>query len=312
MQLQVIPEFENIDPQKFRDEFFIPQKPVILKNLAKQWPAYQKWNWAYFKQLVGDKKVGLYNNTKSDAYTPINTADDYKTFGEYIDMISEGPAGWRIFLFNIFDHAPELVQDFTWPEYLMKGFVKKYPMLFVGGASSITHMHFDIDLSNILHTQFAGRKRVLLFPFNEQHKLYRKPWEVLSLADFSNYYSADSKRDYNKFPALKYANGYEAILDHGDTLFMPAGYWHHMEYLDSGFAMSLRALQPGIAGKLKGAWNLLGMRNIDTVMKKTVPKWWYETKQKRIFENAKKEMIEALSPQSTVSSRELQSEYQSH
>src|SRR5437868_9416958 len=46
-----------------------------------------------------------------------------------------------IFLFNIFDHAPELVQDFTWPEELMKGFVKKYPMLFVGGASSITHMH---------------------------------------------------------------------------------------------------------------------------------------------------------------------------
>ena len=23
---------------------------------------------------------------------------------------------------------------------------------------------------------------------------------------------------------------------------MPAGWWHHMEYLDSGFAMSLRAL----------------------------------------------------------------------
>jgi hypothetical protein len=57
-------------------------------------------------------------------------------------------------------------------------------MLFTGGATSITHMHFDIDLSHILHTQFAGRKRVLLFPFEEQHKLYRKPFEVLSLADF--------------------------------------------------------------------------------------------------------------------------------
>ena len=43
------------------------------------------------------------------------------------------------------------------------------------------------------------------------------------------------------------------FLDHGDTLFMPAGYWHHMEYLDSGFAMSLRALQPSLLGKLKGA-----------------------------------------------------------
>jgi hypothetical protein len=291
MDLQAIPEFETIDPQLFKNAFYHPQKPVVLKNLAKEWPAHQKWNWEYFRQLVGHKRVGLYNNIKSDAYTPINTADDYKTFGDYIDMISRGPAGWRIFLFNIFDHAPELVSDFTWPEHLMKGFVKKYPMLFVGGASSITHMHFDIDLSHILHTQFAGRKRVLLFPFHEQHKLYRKPWEVLSLADFSNYYSESSKLDYDRFPALKYARGYETILDHGDTLFMPAGYWHHMEYLDSGFAMSLRALQPTISGKLKGAWNIFGMRSIDTMMKKTAPRWWFENKKKRIFENAQKEMI---------------------
>ncbi len=296
MILKTIPELENIDPRVFREEFYLPQKPVVLKDMAKQWPAYNRWNWDYFKQLVGDQRVGLYNNTKSDAYTPVNAADDYKTFGEYIDMISNGPAGWRIFLFNIFDHAPSLVKDFTWPEHLLSGFVKKYPMLFVGGASSITHMHFDIDLSNILHTQFAGRKRVLLFPHHEQHKLYRKPWEVLSMADFSNYYGENSKLDYKKFPALQHARGYEVILDHGDTLFMPAGYWHHMEYLDSGFAMSLRALQPSITGKLKGAWNLFGMRGIDTMMKKTAPKWWHDTKQKKIFENAKKEMIVALSP----------------
>ena len=49
-------------------------------------------------------------------------------------------------------------------------------MLFTGGATSITHMHFDIDLSHILHTQFAGRKRVLMFPYKEQYKLYRKPF----------------------------------------------------------------------------------------------------------------------------------------
>lgn len=291
MQLQAIPVVETIKPDQFREVFYLPQRPVVIKDLARQWPAYSRWNWDYFKQLVGDQRVALYNNTKSDAYTPINAADDYKTFGDYIDMISKGPAGWRIFLFNIFDHAPELTRDFTWPEHLMKGFVKKYPMLFVGGATSITHMHFDIDLSHILHTQFAGRKRVLLFPFAEQHRLYRKPWEVLSLADFSNYYLPEkSKLDLEEFPALKQARGYEVILEHGDTLFMPAGYWHHMEYIDSGFAMSLRALQPSLTGKLKGVWNLFGMRTIDTMMKKTAPRWWYEIKRRKVFENAQREM----------------------
>jgi len=290
MLLENVDTFETITPEEFKSNYYVPQKPVVITGLAKKWSAYTKWTWDYFKQIVGNQQVALYNNVKSDAYTPINTADDYKTFGEYIDMIQQGPAGWRIFLFNIFDHAPQLINDFTWPEDLMKGFVKKYPMLFTGGQTSITHMHFDIDMSHILHTQFAGRKRVLLFKYEEQHKLYRKPFEVLSLADFSNYNQRPGKPDYDKFPALKYAKGYEVILNHGDTLFMPAGYWHHMEYLDSGFALSLRALQSSLSGKLKGAWNLFGMRSIDTVMKKTAPQLWYNYKVKKIDKLAKQEI----------------------
>lgn len=290
MRLQPVDRVDNISGEEFQQRYYKPMKPLVITNLAKEWPAHTKWTWPYFKQIVGDKRVGLYNNVKSDAYTPINTADDYKTFGEYIDMISQGPAGWRIFLFNIFDHAPQLTEDFTWPKHLMKGFVKKYPMLFTGGATSITHMHFDIDLSHILHTQFTGRKKVLLFPHEEQHKLYRKPFEVLSMADFSNYDKGNGNPDYHRFPAVKLAEGYEVILGHGDTLFMPAGYWHHMEYLDSGFAMSLRALQDTMSGKIRGAWNLFGMRSIDTLMKKTAPKWWYDYKKEKVFKAAEKEL----------------------
>lgn len=290
MLLQSVDTVESIDPETFRKKYYTVGKPLVIKGMAKEWPAYTKWNWDYFKEIVGDKKVGIYNNSKSDAYTPVNKADDYTTFGEYVDMISKGPAGWRIFLFNIFDHAPQLTHDFEWPDHLMKGFVKRFPMLFVGGASSITHMHFDIDMSHIFHTQFVGRKKVLLFPHEEKHKLYRKPYEVLSFADFSHYYQQNGSPDYKKFPALKLAKGYELTLEHGDTLFMPAGYWHHMEYLDSGFAMSLRALQTSIGGKLKGAWNLIGMRNIDTLMKKTAPRWWYDFKREKTNSAAQKEL----------------------
>ncbi len=71
---------------------------------------------------------------------------------------------------------------------------------------------------------------------------------------------------------------------------MPAGYWHHMEYIDSGFAMSLRALQTRLSGKLKGAWNLFGMRWLDTLFKKTAPEWWYNYKRNKTFEKADKVM----------------------
>jgi hypothetical protein len=291
MILEPVTIVEEISPKDFKAKYYDLQVPVVIKTFSRRWQAYNKWTWDYFKQVVGDKKVGIYNNVKSDAYTPINKADDYTTFSEYIDMIQKGPAAWRIFLFNIFSHAPQLTSDFTWPDEYMKGFVKRVPMLFTGGQGSITHMHFDIDLSHILHTQFMGRKKVLLFPYKEQYKLYRKPFEVLSLADFSNYYHVEkSKLDIKKFPALSLAKGYEVILEHGDTLFMPGGYWHHMEYLDSGFAMSLRALNSSVTGKMKGLWNIAGMRNIDTLMKKTMPHKWYSWKEKKTFEAEEREV----------------------
>jgi hypothetical protein len=287
MQLKAVDTVESISPEDFKKKYYNTMKPVVIKGLAKKWPAYRKWNWDYFIETVGDKEVGVYNNIKSDSYTPINTADDYMKFGDYLRRVKQGPLDLRIFLFNIFQHAPQVVNDFTWPDELMKGFVKKYPMLFVGGEGSVTHMHFDIDMSHILHTQFAGKKRVLLFPHEEQYKLYRKPWEVLSLANYANYNNAF---DYESFPAVKKAQGYEVILEHGDTLFMPAGFWHHMEYIESGFAMSLRAMQSSLGGKLGGLWKLFGMRGIDTLMKKTAPKWWYDRKKKKVYELADKEL----------------------
>jgi hypothetical protein len=292
MQLHQVDRVNSISGKDFKKHYYDQKKPLIITDLAKQWPAYSKWNWDYFIEVVGQKEVGVYNNIKSDAYTPINTADAYMKFGDYLQQVKKGPLELRIFLFNIFQHAPELAKDFTWPEHLMKGFVKNYPMLFVGGEGSVTHMHFDIDMSHILHTQFMGKKRVLLFPFEEQHKLYRKPWEVLSMANFAGY---AVKFDYENFPAVRLAKGYEVILEHGDTLFMPAGYWHHMEYINSGFAMSLRAMQNTLGGKLTGVWKLLGMRSIDTVMKKTAPKWWYDLKKEKVYQLAESEISGAKS-----------------
>ncbi|MEO6405922.1 MAG: cupin-like domain-containing protein [Ferruginibacter sp.] len=283
MQLRTIEKVSSIDPLVFKKEYYEKNKPLIITGLAKKWPALEKWTWDYFIKMVGDKEVGVYNNVKSDSYTPINTADAYMKFGEYLEKARSGPLDLRIFLFNIFQHAPQLVNDFTWPDELMNGFVKKYPMLFVGGQGSITHMHFDIDMSHILHTQFTGKKRVLLFPFEEQYKLYRKPWEVLCMANYANY---KDEFDYENFPAVRHANGYEVVLERGDTLFMPAGFWHHMEYIEAGYAMSLRAMQSSIGGKMDGLWKLFGMRGVDTLMKKAAPHWWYDNKKKQLFRKA--------------------------
>ena len=63
----------------------------------------------------------------------------------------------------------------------------------------------------------------------------------MTLVDFSGYHNWQTEDWYENFPALSLTQGQEVILERGDTLFIPSGFWHHMEYLESGFSMSLRA-----------------------------------------------------------------------
>ncbi|NIG54313.1 cupin-like domain-containing protein [Chitinophaga sp. Cy-1792] len=275
MNIKSIDRVDKITPEDFRKHYYEPRKPVVITGISNDWIAKDKWTWDYFKSIVGDKTVGVYNNTRADANTPVNGADDYIKFGDYLDMIQKGPVALRIFLFNIFQHAPELTQDFVWPDIYAKGLLKKYPMLFVGGAGSVAHMHYDIDLSHIFHTQFVGRKRVLLLENDQSPYIYRMPFTVESAASFVNWHEQLNTTEY---PALNYASGYTTILEHGDTLFMPGGYWHHMEYMDGGFAMSLRALDQSLAGKLNGLYHIVGLRGMNNILIRLAPQWWYHKK----------------------------------
>lgn len=294
MKLQPVDVVNDISPDKFRKNYYEKNRPLVIKNLSHKWKAFKKWDWDYINYCAGHKMVGVYNNVKSDAYTPINKADGEMLFGDYLKKVRKGPLELRIFLFNIFKHAPELKNDFTYPDELMPGFLKKYPMLFVGGQGSVTHMHFDMDMSHVLHTQFMGRKRILLFEYSQQEKLYRLPFSVLSMVNFKEYYRNWSNEE--KYPALQQLEGYEMIMDHGDTLFMPAGYWHHMEYIDAGFAMSLRAMDCSLAMKARGVKNLFLMRHFDTFMKKTMPVQWGRYKENCALRRAEK-YVERKSPE---------------
>jgi hypothetical protein len=283
MQVTEIARVSNISREEFRETYLRQQLPVIITDLSKQWPAYKKWTWEFFKELVGNVQVGVYNNIRAGAKVPVNGSDGTMQFGEYLDLIQRGPVELRIFLFNIFKYAPHIVKDLSFPDHLLNGFLKKFPMLFVGGAGSIAHMHYDLDVSHIFHTQFIGRKRVLLLRNDQSRLIYRMPSTVESAASFVDWHKG---LDTDKFPALKFAKGFHTVLEHGDTMFMPAGYWHHMQYIENGFAMSLRALPSGIAPKLNSIYHLLGMRGFNNMLIKIAPDWWYHKKRELATNNA--------------------------
>ena len=261
-ELSQIDCVDDISKEDFEKNYLNARRPLIIRNMAKTWPAYEKWSMDYMKTVVGDKIVPLYDSSKADPSKPINAAAAEMKFGDYIDLIKSKPTDLRIFLFDPIKQAPNLLKDYIAPKNLMGGFLDSYPNMFFGGKGSVTFLHYDIDMAHIFHTHFNGRKHVILFENKWKERLYQIPYATYALEDYDV-----ENPDFGKFPALKGVKGMEAYLEHGDTLFMPTGYWHWMKYLDGSFSISLRAWDKSWAVKARSLYNLTIQRKFDDFMK---------------------------------------------
>lgn len=275
INLKPIDIVDDITQQEFIEKYLKPRKPVVIRNMAKKWPAYQKWTMEYMKEVVGDVEVPLYDSSKADPAAPINASAAKMKFGDYVDLIQREPTDLRIFLFDPIKYAPNLLKDYIFPKDLMGGFLDKYPNMFFGGKGSVTFLHFDIDMAHIFHTHFNGRKHILLFDYKWKERLYKIPYATYALEDYDI-----ENPDFTKFPALDGVEGIECFLEHGDTLFMPTGWWHWMKYLDGSFSISLRAWDKSWAVKAHSLWNLTVQRKFDDVMKKNFKKKYMDWKEK--------------------------------
>lgn len=260
--LNKVDTVDSISPEDFRKNYLEKNRPVVIKNLTKDWPARDKWTTDYFKSVAGEIEVPLYDNSKADPSKPINAAAAKMKVKDYLDLIKREPTELRIFLFNFFKHVPSLKNDVIVPKDLMGGFIESVPSMFFGGSNSVTFLHYDIDLAHIFHTHFGGRKHVILFENKWKKRLYCIPNATYALEDYDVL-----NPDFEKFPALKGVVGEEVFLEHGDTLFMPSGYWHWMKYIDGSFSLSLRAWDKSITRKAHSIYNLAIKGGVDSIIK---------------------------------------------
>lgn len=277
---------DDISKEDFEKNYLNARKPLVIKNMAKNWPAYEKWSMDYLKTVVGDKTVPLYDSSKADPSKPINASAAEMKFADYIDLIKSTPTDLRIFLFDPIKQAPKLLRDYVAPKELMGGFLDSYPNMFFGGKGSVTFLHYDIDMAHIFHTHFNGRKHVILFENKWKERLYQIPYATYALEDYDV-----ENPDFNKFPALKGVKGIEAYLEHGDTLFMPTGYWHWMKYLDGSFSISLRAWDKSWAVKAKSLYNLTLQRKFDDFMKGNFREKYMSWKEQLAVKRANKALL---------------------
>lgn len=272
MRLSPVPKIKKINHKDFLSNYMTPAKPIILEDFVDpESPAFKKWNYEYFKKVAGDHIVNIYGSDLDSLDRIASKPIGQTSFAEYLDLISSSPTEHRLFLFNLLSLKPELKNDILYNDVTHGKILKWLPFMFFGGEGSITRNHIDIDMSHVFITQFQGIKKIWLFPWEQSDLMYKLPYNFHSITNIK-------EPDYKEFPGLLYLDGYEAVIHPGETLYIPSGYWHYIQYETEGYSVSVRALPFSFLEKWRGFKNMVLIRNFDNVMRNIFKEKWFAFK----------------------------------
>ena len=232
-------------PAEFQATIEPAERPVVIEGALSHWKAFDCWTPEHLKARVGDMRVTCME-------TPDDTPDGYFalgcwrrapklgrrfvewSFNDYIDQIwkSNRP---RLYLRSFSpDILQKLADDIPVPEYVRRH--GQYgQMLWMGATNTIAPPHYDPG--NTLHAVIRGRKRFLLFD-------RRELWHMHPYGVFSGYYPHTSKvldadhADLTKYPRFQSVTAHECVLQPGDFLYIPVGWWHQVNTLEPSIAVS--------------------------------------------------------------------------
>jgi len=278
---------DSLESQLFQDNYLKVEQPVQVKNFVTKQNFYRRWTPEFLSENYGEKLVGVFDDTVSRQGRSYKKPDKHISFKQFLEGITNGEKKYRLFLFNIFRIAPELREDLEFPK-LRTIFLTKLPYTFFGHKGIVTRIHQDMYFSNVFLLQIHGRKKVILISPEQSELLYRLPLNVHTEANIT-------KPDYQKYPALRYVEGTEYILEPGDLLFIPSGWWHHIEYMDGGYSLSLRSLSKRPLNLLRGILNVTILTHLDELLVKIAGNSWFKLKC-RIAERRANNRIKLIDP----------------
>ncbi len=235
------------EAEAFRTTWYASRTPVVLTGLSEPWLSKQAYTPARFRAEYGTMRV-------------LPVAGSAPTICEVLDAIEANdpanrpPYPARIDLDRM---APELRAEFA-PRYagslpdrltsrllptrLFSGY-SNYEMFFGGPDARFPYLHYDYFHVHTWVAQLHGRKTFVLYAPSDAPCLYPRadePWQS-SVADIE-------APDLARYPRFVAARPHHVTLERGDTLFLPAGWWH-----------TTRATEPNISV----AWGQLGADNWD-------------------------------------------------
>lgn len=227
-----IPVVDRIDPATFYRDYYLTNRPVKLTGLVDHWPALSRWSLDHFDATLGDVLVELQADRESDPDFEI-AKDPHQSRARLREVTArlrtETGNDFYLTAYNsgINKRALAPLWADTGPISVLSPREERDGFFWMGPKGTITPFHHD--LTNNLLLQIVGRKHVKLVATHDG-------------ALMRNALHCFSEWDGAELPAGAAAPGRPRVLactiGPGEALFLPIGWWHHVEGLDMTIGMS--------------------------------------------------------------------------
>ncbi len=226
----------GISSEVFRDEYYARNEPLIMNDVCDGWMALDRWTPSYLVDTIGSAEVEVMSGRDSDDQYEIHS-DLHKfrmPFDEFVAKIQANPVGNDTYLVannKLLESAAaaHLWSDFDLdPRFLRPDPGHSQAFLWFGPAGTVTPLHHDTV--NVLFNQVRGTKRFFLIPAMQIHRVYNR---VGVFGDVD-----PVAPDLTRYPRFSGVCSLEFEIGPGETLFIPAGWWHRVEAVDMSISVS--------------------------------------------------------------------------
>jgi len=248
---QPVERISAIEPTEFASRFELADRPCVITGAVAGWRATRSWSAGYLKEKLGNVEV-KYKVSTSHTHPDFHhrTLDKMFSlgkgrFGEFLDDVTAGPLGERAkrlftgdeqFLLQrrqgkttVNEPLRGLLDDVEIPSLVPQDRLYTVWGWFSGNGVR-TWLHYDNNGCHNINAQITGTKRCLLFAPSELSRLAPFPLGGQNPAHNCSQIDIESP-DFQKFPEFREASCYEAKLEPGDLLFIPAWWFHTFLHL---------------------------------------------------------------------------------
>ncbi|AUX46442.1 hypothetical protein SOCE26_079480 [Sorangium cellulosum] len=229
-----IPRRSGVSAAELRDVFVAGNTPVILTDVVTRWPAFGRWTPAYLSEHFGDVTVDVTTGRESDPDYDMHAARHTEStpLRDFVARVEAARAETNDFYMVANNRVLErtrlgsLLNDVVLPDgYCATQRLLGSSALWLGPAGTVTPLHYDT--SNILFGQVYGRKRYrMIAPFETS----------LFEGARAMYAGRDPERDPMDPVLVK-----DVVLEPGEALFIPVGWWHHVRALDVSISLGINS-----------------------------------------------------------------------